>query len=492
MNTDADLIDEARAQISSARAFLRRMLRGWPAASCALLLGAAACAAWLMLRRPAYRSETVILYSEPVRVAEDSEHAENTRSVTARLKEILVSRSALDGIVRQFDLYPSIRRQRGPVDAAEELKRHIEFRAPGGDTFSIAFTGSSAAEAQAVTARLADLVIEQDSAMRKKQALSVQDFLQAEKGSTEETLKEAELALASFMAAHPRFALDTTPLATGAAFRASLATPAEGPPVASARPRPVAPLARPVVIDASGAPRAAPTEVPTIRDAIAEEMRAKAAVDAAKSNLTDLAARFTPMHPDVRAARAELERASTRLAAATASVADAERAAAVSAPSPRAPVVRPAPGPTEAASAAVRSDPRAAPGLDRPSVSPLVAPADRDVVTLETEWVKLTRRATEARLHEDQVEAALFKATMAGNAEQGDGVTITTIDPAFLPETALPPSRLVVMAIFAAGSLLLALVAAALKALTDDRIYLERDVRDVAPVLALVPHRDHD
>ena len=494
MNPDVDLIDEARAQISSARSFLRRVLRAWPAALCVLVLGAAACAAWIVYRRPAYRSETVILYSEPVRAPEDNDQPETTRSVTARLKEILVSRSSLDGIVRQFDLYPAIRRSRGPVDAAEELKKHIEFRAPGGDTFSIAFTGSSAGEAQAVTARLAELVIEQDSGMRKKQALSVQDFLQTEKTSTEEALKEAELALASFMAAHPRFALDATPLATGAAIRASLGAAGTGASGtgASAPERSVAPIPRPSVAGVNGVSHPALPDAPTIRDAVAEEVRAKAAFDAAKANLIDLTARFTPMHPDVRAAQAEMGRASTRLAAATAALADAERSAAVAAPSPRAPVPA-SPPPPVVVSAPGGSDSHAIPREDRATISPLVAaasPADRDVVTLETQWVKLTRRATEARLHQDQVEAALFKATMAANSERGDGLTVTTIDPAFLPETALPPSRPEIMAIFAAGSLFLAILVAALKALTDDRVYDERDVREVAPLLALVPHRD--
>jgi uncharacterized protein involved in exopolysaccharide biosynthesis len=112
-------------------------------------------------------------------------------------------------------------------------------------------------------------------------------------------------------------------------------------------------------------------------------------------------------------------------------------------------------------------------------------------VALETEWVKLTRETTEARQHQDQVEAALFKAKGAADSEKGDGVEVTMIDPAFLPQTAVPPGRAMVVALFAAGSLLVAVLAAALRGLLNDRVYAERDVGSFAPVLVLVPRRTH-
>jgi uncharacterized protein involved in exopolysaccharide biosynthesis len=116
----------------------------------------------------------------------------------------------------------------------------------------------------------------------------------------------------------------------------------------------------------------------------------------------------------------------------------------------------------------------------------------QDVVALETEWVKLTRGATEARQHQDQVEAALFKAKSAVDSEKRDyGVHVTMIDPAFLPQSAVPPGRTMIVALFAGGALSLAIVAALLKALLSDRVYEERDIGQLAPVLALVPRRAH-
>jgi uncharacterized protein involved in exopolysaccharide biosynthesis len=129
------------------------------------------------------------------------------------------------------------------------------------------------------------------------------------------------------------------------------------------------------------------------------------------------------------------------------------------------------------------SDPKAS--------APVVAPSSKsreDVVALETEWVKLTRNVTEARQHQDEVEAALFKANTAVSSESGgQGVQVTMIDPAFLPQRPLPPGRTMIAALFAVGSLFIGLLAAIVRALADDRVYDARDLGRSVPVLVEVP-----
>jgi polysaccharide biosynthesis transport protein len=482
------VVDETREQLAGAAAFLRRMRRFWRTTAVILVLGGAAAVVFLLVRSPTYRSEAVVLYTEGVRGAEDAERRADGRSVTVRLKEILMSRASLDAVVRQFDLYPEVRRKRGAGDAAVELRQHVEFRAPGGDTFAIAFTGSTPSEAQAVTARLAELVIGQDSELRKKRATMMRDFLETERRSTDARLRDAETALASFIAAHPRFALDATPFATGAAIRASLGGATPQSPQSGVVRRRVAP---PQVQDVAGAagPRATPAPAPALareRDATAEEGRASAALAAARANLTELSVRFTAAHPDVRAAQAEVDRATSRLTAAR-SAALAAQAAAASAPPPRdeepMPEVRAVAPPARAPVVVTPApEPRAA---TAPSAVPVRAP---DMVALETEWVRLTRGVTEARQHQDEVERALFKANTAVSSETGGhGVEVTMIDPAFLPQTPVPPGRSVIVAFFASGALLLGLVGALVRAVLDDSVYVGRDVGRLVNVLVEVP-----
>jgi hypothetical protein len=384
------------------------------------------------------------------------------------------------------------------VDAAEELKKHIEFRAPGGDTFSLAFTGPSPSQARDVTARLAEMVLAEDADLRRKQAVALRDFLEAERRTTADELRGTEVALASFMAAHPKFALDTTPFATGAAVRATL-----GPQGTPSRMRPS--------IEATGAVRqvrsadalrldagvpatanpVASAEIPSAtREAVAEEARARAALDAAQTNLAVLGARFTPAHPDVRAAQVEVERASSQLNMARAALAAAESHDLGALGSGRA-------VPPPVAAPRVETSPHhvlvhrstSAAAVTEPS--PLPRASEEELVTLETEWVRLTRAATEARRQQDQVEAALFKASSAAQEQTRGGVQVTIIDPAFLPETPVPPGRAVIVALFAAGALLLASLASLMAALLDDHVYEARDVDPLLPVLVAIPRRRH-
>ena len=485
-----DPIDETRESFARAAAFARRSVRFWPSALCVLLVGGVACAAFLYLRAPLYRSETALLYTEGLGAEESAEGTSSARSVTARLREILLSRASLERIVQEFGLYADVRRKDGPIDAVEELRKHVEFRAPGGSTFTIAFTGASPSEARAVTDRLATIVIGEDGDLRRKEAISTRDFLDTEKSASADELREAELALASFMAAHPRFALDATPLATGAAIRADLGAGAGGrvppgspPTFGRATPRAIA---RAASGDAS-TPRSSVAAEPATgaHDLVAEAARARADLAAAQMNLADLSARFTPAHPDVRAAQAEVERATSRLAAATEALAASGRVQAVVSPPPRvelSPRIEPAPR-TETPR---RSETPASPAASFPH-----SKSGDDVVTLETEWVRLTRATTEARQHADQIEDALFKARGAVSSETGERARSVVIDPAFLPMTPVPPGRAIIAALFGAVSLLLAIVYAALRAVFDDRVYDERDVGCVVQVLTLVPRGAH-
>lgn len=462
---NADEADDARTEIASIVAFGRRALRFWHIVAIAVAVGGIACAVYLVLRKPAYRSETVILYSEGVRTPDDEEQPENARSVAVRFKEMLMSRASLDTVVREFDLYPDVRRTRGPVDAVEELRKHVEYRAPGGDTFSIAFTGSSPTESQRVTSRLAELVVGRDTELRKARAVVTRDFLEGEESRTEADLRDKEQALAAFMGAHPRFAFDATPQATGAAFRASLggSGPNRGAP-STFTPR-----------DEKGAGAASGASIVgtgSSAGSSGEEARAAAALAAARTNLAELMTRFTPAHPDVRAAAAEVERAESRLATANGSASQDKPSTASSESSARPlPAVAARPVPRPAPAAPVAS------GVNEPGA-----------VALETEWVKLTRAVTEARLHQDQIEAALFKASVAASSETGGhGVQVTVIDPAFLPEKPVPPGRAAILGMFAATSVVLGVIGAILFALFDDRVHASRDVVRLLPVLVEVP-----
>ena len=459
--------------------FFRRALRFWHVPLVCVLLGAVAFGIFDHFNRPKYRSETVILYVEKGGAMDQgTESSDEQRSVTMRLKELLFARSNLERVVTDFNLYPDLRKSYGMVDGVEELKKHVDFRAPGGDTFSVAFQGSTPAQAQAVTAELARLVIDGDAELRKDQAKVALDFLVSERQTRDAELRSAEEKLAGFMAEHPRFALDATPLANGAAIRASLGG-ASGSPQAGRFAWPPRPPSG-AGTDAKSSPgSAAAVSGPMAKTNDAEEARARADLAAARETLTDKLVHYTPAHPDVRAAEVAVQRATERLAALTA----------------RAAAVAPAAEPANAANAPATTPPSAAPA-SRGAAPPRMAPAPppvagerpQSLVTLETDWLKLTRAVTEARQRLDQIEAQLFRADIEVSSETGGhGVQVNVIDPAFLPQRPMPPGRATWALIFLAVAGAFGAVGALLFAAFDERIFSARDAAGVTEVLVEVP-----
>lgn len=465
---------EPRAELERLAQFLRRALRFWRVALAVLLIGTLAAAVFLSLKPPAYRSQTVLLYTETIRAAETGEPATTAKSVAVRMQELLNSRHELGQVIEQFDLYPDVRKSWGTFDAVDELRKHIEFRAPGGDTYSIAFVGTSPTQARDVTARLAELVVTQDAELRKKQTLAARDFLAEEKKRAADRLKGAEQDLAAFLAAHPNFALDAMPLATGAAIRASVARP--GPVAASpGRPRVVALPAPKTPASTPAAPLApSPADQKAAAEANEELSRAAAAVEAARQAVNEKRERYTDAHPDVRSAREALGRAEARLAAARGRI-------------PRA-APEPAPYGVDEPDAQPARRYVTLPATPAPKGAQAAEPKAEDLVALETDWARLTRAVTEARQRHDQVEAALFKADIAqASASGGQGAQATVIDPAYLPQRQVPPGPRTIAALFLLGSMLAGILAALGRAALDDRIYDARGAADLIDVLAEVP-----
>jgi uncharacterized protein involved in exopolysaccharide biosynthesis len=478
---------ELSEQLVRVRAFLKRALRFWPSVILTLALGGLAFGIFSHFRQPKYRSETVILYVERRNLNDETHVQTSQQAVSVRLRELLFARPNLERVINQFGLYPETRATYGMVDAIEEFKKDIDFRAPGGDTFSIAFQGTSPSQAQRVTAELARLVIDGDSTLRKSQARVALEFLAGERKTREAQLRDAEEQLASFMAQHPRFALDATPLANGAAIRASMgATPAA--PTPGRQPWPV--MARPAAAGGAKLPPAPPgagAAPVSAAQSNADEARARAALAAANEDLAAKLARYTPAHPDVKAAEAAVQRATERLTA----VANAP------APKPAAePAAAPAaPAPASVASAAPAARPAsvamAAPRPEAPTPAAAAAAAKGaklGLVEMETQWLALTRAVTEARQRQDQIEAQLFRADIQVSSESGGhGAQVNVIDPAFMPQRPLPPGRTTIAFLFVVGSLLLGVIVALLRAAFDERVLAASDVAGLGEVLAEIP-----
>ena len=482
---------------------ISRTLAHWYIAVLVLVVGAALTVLVVRTRKPAYRSETVIFYREGVKAAYlGPDGPDPLRTLSARLKETLLARSNLEKVVEEFNLFPDVVEKRGTVDAVERLRSKVVFRARAPDTFAISYEGGTREEAQEVTQRLAELLVEENTRVRQTQAKITSEFLDAEQKRAEEELNKADKDLAGFLADHPEFAAEQIqPGGTqaGSAVRAEQRRASEGDPTLDALERQVPRLKGRLSTPAPGAaPGAAPGTAAPPPALLQAKQQADQELASAQRDLTEKQARFTEAHPDVRAAMA-------RANAAAAGVARAEQAlATAAAPPPAAPEVQgpsaeppkrdPEKARVQAQLAQIQKEinQRKKAKETAQQQAPDASETAKQIVSLETDWSRLAREQARARQRLTDLEAKVFRADIAASSEEGGySAQIVVLDPAFKPSAPSTPSRSLVALAGLVASLIAGIgLAAARGILLDDRVYDAEDIErlGLAPVLAIVSH----
>lgn len=445
------------------------------------LVGGAIAVGFALTRPHQFESEVVLLYREMIAqsMVQDREVHVAAAALASRYREMLLSRQNLKKVVEELGLYPDVVAGEGSLAAADALRARVTFRDKGSGTFRIAFRGDSPEQAQKVTARLASLLREEESQIRREQARQTLDFLAKEKARADADLLERQRAQAAFLTEHPEFAQDARG-GEGAAIR-SAATRKPSSDSLSALERQRARIQarlrnpnKPIVTALSARANRAATEA-----------RAKAAAreaDVARGDLTDKMRRFTQKHPDVVAARnrlEEAERIQRQAANELATLSDSLPSVLI------APFNRTA---LESELARLESE------IASYKSSKSRAAADKSdlverLVTIEAEWAALDREVEEARARVQGLETKAFTAEITASSEVAEASQLSIIDEAFLPHQPTGRSRKLIalagVAVFGGLGLLLAIGLA----LVDDRVFHRRDLETlaIAPVLAVVP-----
>lgn len=496
----AEAKQPAGPQPPSIGGMLRRTLAHWYIAVIVIVIGVGLTAMVVRGRKPAYRSETVIFYREGIRAAYiGPDGPDPLRTLSARLKETLLARSNLEKVVSEFNLFPDVVEKRGMVDAADRLRSKVSFRAKSPDTFAISYEGTTREEAQEVTARLAELLIEENQRVKQSQAKITSEFLYAQQKQAEQELEKADKDVAAFLTAHPEFAQETvqpTGAQTGATLRAEQRKATEGDPIVEGLERQATRLRtqlNPRAAASAGAP-AAPEQPPAALTQ--QKQQADQELAAARRDLADKQARFTEAHPDVRNAAA-------RVAAAEAGARRAEQLlnAWKPAPPPPPPDAQDpyGDGKADAEKVKVRLQiaqiekeiaERKAGTFGKKQEDP--NDAAQQIINVESEWSKLTREQTRARQRLADLETKVFRAEIASSSEEGGyAAQISVLDPAFKPTAPSTPPRSMVALIGLVASFAVGLVLAAARGIVlDDRVFAAEDIErmGLAPVLAVVPH----
>jgi len=165
---------------------------------------AAATAVWVHRLPDQYRSETVILVV-PQRVPESYVRSTVTTRIEDRLQSLvqqILSRTRLERIVRDFDLYAKERKTGIMEDVIEQMRRDIGVEVLRGDSFRISFIGDNPRMVMRVTERLASLFIEENLRDREVLADDTNQFLEAQLEDARRRLLDQEKKVEAYRKAY--------------------------------------------------------------------------------------------------------------------------------------------------------------------------------------------------------------------------------------------------------------------------------------------------
>ena len=164
----------------------------------------AGTAVWVRHLPDQYRSETVILVV-PQRVPESYVRSTVTTRIEDRLQSLvqqILSRTRLERIVKDLDLYAKERQTGIMEDVIEQMRRDIGVQVLRGDSFRISYIGDNPRMVMRVTERLASLFIEENLRDREVLAEDTNQFLEAQLEDARRRLMEQEKKVESYRRAY--------------------------------------------------------------------------------------------------------------------------------------------------------------------------------------------------------------------------------------------------------------------------------------------------
>jgi uncharacterized protein involved in exopolysaccharide biosynthesis len=474
----------------------RRIFGNWPLIVVAVVLGAPISLKVAKSKKPTYKSEGTIIFRGGVN---GDPSVESLKALGNRMKESSVASSTLKRVVDDLHLSPRAT-EIGDYEAIiASLRPKIDTKPKTPDTFVVSFDATSPDEAQQITQRLCEVMMDENMKSRQDRAKDSIDFLESEKKRADDDLGKAEKARTIFMSEHPEFAIDGKDGATIRAEQKAAGTQKKKAAGNAARVRRAAgggsqnsPALSPGFGPTPPAAVGAPAVDPVL---VAARNQARSELAAARKQLADKSINLTEQHPDVRAAAARVTAAEAALEQAEASIAAAQPSE--PAPPPAADVAVTGADPYEEPSAAPKAPLPAAvaagdPAIDKPKPKPrLTDDGEPIAVEIEAEWSRITRDVSEAKARRGQLEGRLFQAEISANSEvSGYGSQMVMPEPATRATAAAGPNPNVLRAAGMGAALVVGLLLAAVRGiLLDDRLFDASEVEGLglAPLLGSVP-----
>jgi polysaccharide chain length determinant protein (PEP-CTERM system associated) len=443
-----------------------------------------------------YMSETLIMVV-PQRVSSDLVKPNDVRGMEDRLPSIseqIQTRSRLERIINEFNLYPEARASGVMEDVVKQMRDNIVVRLEGKtqEAFRVSFVSSDPVTAQKVTERLASWYIDENLRDKERFAISTNQFLDSELENAKRRLMEHEKKLEAYRRRYSgqlpsqlesnlqsmQNAQQQLQAVSDSLNRATERRLLFERQLADAQSTPELPTVPPSVV--SG-----PQDVTQLPPVQQLEL-ATAALDRARL-------RYTSDHPDIRALERTIRDLRAKLAEDVTAAPDAQ-------PQSAAEVLRQKRIREYQAELAVIDRQIASATADQARLQSVLADYQAKVDAVpsrESELVELTRDYATLQASYTSLLTKREDSKLAANLESRNiGEQFKILDPASLPERPINPlARLQVILMGSSGGLMLGLLLIALLEYRDTSFKTEEDVTRVLslPVLALVPvmGRDH-
>jgi polysaccharide chain length determinant protein (PEP-CTERM system associated) len=436
-----------------------------------------------------YRSETVIMLL-PQRIPESYV---KTTVTTTRIEERLstlenqiMSRSRLERIILDLNLYPDLRQQVTMEEVVERMRQDVALKVEGKETFRLSYISRDAQTAQRATDSLASLFIRENLSDREHQAEDTNQFLDSQLQDARRRLIEQEKRLEEY---RRRYSGELPTQATSnmqAVQSLQVQLQTLGEPTDRAR-------ERRLLLERQLADLQLPDPVPLTQFATPAEGSPGDSVtqqlELARARLKTLLLHDKPEHPDVRAMQRTIRDLETRQ--------QAELAASGGKPAD-VPVT-----PADALKQKRRRDLKAE--LDvvdselvdkqnqekrlREQIGAYQAKLDA-MPSRESDLVELTRDYTTLQTTYQDLLAKREESKLAANIERRNiGEQFKVLDPARLPERPFTPNRPLITAGGAVGGLALGALFVVLLEYRDRSFKCAEDVLRLCnlPVLAVLP-----
>ena len=183
---------------------LRILRKRWWIAAVPTLIGLAGATMYSYTVPNRFRSSTVIMVT-PQQIPQEYVKSFDRQRLDDRLASLnqqILSRTRLERVITDFNLYPEQRRMMPMEDVVELMRRDIDARPTQGNVFVLSYNSDSARSAKEVTERLASMFIDENLRNRMSTADSTSQFLQAQLEDTRKKLEEIERRRAEFTQRH--------------------------------------------------------------------------------------------------------------------------------------------------------------------------------------------------------------------------------------------------------------------------------------------------